>query len=194
MPYTPVELRHVKLRRGLFGYTRHAVDELVADVADSFEVAWRERGELEDKVHELEQGLVELKRREELLVQALVAAEQAATEVRAQAMREAELIVAEAHQESRSILRGVQGEHSRLAADARRVAAIMRATLGMVEEAAVLPEPEPAPHPDPEAVIDDTFAVSRKRETWPRREDTREFPRVVPPTSEPKGEREAQAG
>jgi cell division initiation protein len=198
MPTTPVELRHVKLRRGLFGYRRHAVDDLVEDVADSFEAAWRERGELEDKVHELEQGVAELKRREELLAQALVAAEQAATEVRAQAKREAELIVAEAHQEARSIVRGAQSEQARFAADARRVEALLRAALGMVEEAAV--ESRPAEDPAPEAApapaaepVDDTFAASRRRESWPRRDDTREFPRSVPPV-EPHGEPEARAG
>jgi cell division initiation protein len=187
MPYTPVELRHVKLRRGLVGYRREPVDSLVQEVADSFETVWRDRGELEDKVHELEQGVAELKRREELLAQALVAAEQAATEVRSQAKRESELIVAEAHQEARSIVRGAQAEQARLAADARRVEAILRGALGTVEEAAEEPAPEE---------VDPTFAAARRRETWPRRDDTREFPRTVVPADEADspGERRAQAG
>jgi cell division initiation protein len=194
MPYTPVELRHVTLSRGLLGYRREPVDRLVQEVADSFETVWRERGELEDKVHELEQGVAELKRREELLAQALVAAEQAATEVRAQAKRESELIVAEAHQEARSIVRGAQGEQARLAGDARRVEALLRAALTMVEDAAA--EPEAPAEPKAPQEVDETFAAARKRETWPRREDTREFPRTVPPAADADqpGERRAQAG
>src|SRR6516165_8430846 len=104
MAYTPVELRHVRIGRRPLGYKRGEVERLLEDVADSFENVWRERGELEDRVDMLEKDLTELRRREELLAQALVAAEQAATETRAQAKREADTIVAEAHREARSII------------------------------------------------------------------------------------------
>ena len=43
MPLTPVEIRHVQLRRSfLRGYRRRGVDELLNEVADSFEEVWRE--------------------------------------------------------------------------------------------------------------------------------------------------------
>ena len=184
MSYTPVELRHVRIGRGLFGYKRGAVEQLLLDVADSFENVWRERAELVDEVHEMTKNVDELKRREELLTHTLVAAEQAAADVREHAKREAELILAEAHQAARSISRGAQGEHARLSAEVRRMEALLRAALGMVEEAAVEapPQPEAAPAAPP-----------RQSESWPRHDDTREFPRVFPVagfSSEP----EAQAG
>jgi cell division septum initiation protein DivIVA len=69
MPYTPVELRHVRIGRSLWGYRPDKVDRLIEEVADSFEAVWGERGELDDRVHELETQLAELKRREELLAQ-----------------------------------------------------------------------------------------------------------------------------
>lgn len=185
MSYTPVELRHVRVGRGLFGYKRSAVEQLLLEVADSFEDVWRERGELADEVEELEKKMEELKRREELLAHTLVAAEQAASDVREHAKREAELIVAEAHQEARSIARGAQSEHARLAAEVRRMEALLRAALGMVEEAAqeVPSEDEPGLEAEPKRV-----------ETWPRRDDTREFPRNVSPVHELPNEPEAQAG
>ena len=37
MPYTPVELRHVRIGRGLLGYKRAAVQDLLTELADSFE-------------------------------------------------------------------------------------------------------------------------------------------------------------
>jgi cell division initiation protein len=188
MAYTPVELRHVHLARGLLGYRRDAVEQLLEDVADSFEVVWRERGELEDKVEALEQQTTELRRREELLANALVAAEQAAKEVREHAQREAELIVAEAHQEARSITRGAQNESARLIAETRRIEALLRAALGMVGEgmhgaAEESPDPESEPASDPAPA-----------ESWPRRDDTREFPRPVRAAFEPRSEPEARAG
>ena len=44
------------------------------------------------------------------------------------------MIVAEAHQESRSITRAAQSERERLFAESRRVETLLRAALGIVEE------------------------------------------------------------
>src|SRR6185503_18701351 len=83
MSYTPVEIRHVKLRRGLAGYRREPVDLL--------------EGELK-RYRELEG----------LLRATLVSAERAAHELRDQANREAESIVSEARAESRTITRNAR--------------------------------------------------------------------------------------
>jgi cell division initiation protein len=192
MPYTPVELRHVHLARGLLGYRRDAVEQLLQDVADSFEAVWRERGELEDKVETLEQQTTELRRREELLANALVAAEQAAKEVRDHAQKQAELIVAEAHQEARSITRGAQSESARLSAEARRIEALLRAALGMVGESvsATAPGGEPAA----EGKTPPAPSQPKPVESWPRRDDTREFPRPVRPAPEARSKPEVRAG
>jgi cell division initiation protein len=165
MRYTPVELRHVKIGRLLFGgYKRHETDKLLEDVADSFEDVWRERGELADKLEDVERILAEVKQRESLLASTLVAAEKASAEVRQAAKHEAELIVAEAHHEARSVTRAAQAERERLFAEVRRVETLLRAALGMVEETSrdlpASPAAEAAPAP------------------WPRREDTREFQAV----------------
>jgi cell division initiation protein len=187
MSYTPVELRHVRVRRGLLGYKRVAVEQLLLDVADSFEDVWRERAELADEVEELEKTMAELKHREELLTRTLVAAEQAAADVRDAAKRQAELVIAEAHQEARSIARGAQNEHARLAAEVRRMQALLRAALGMVEEAgheASDDEPEGEARPS---------EGRAENESWPRRDDTREFARPVRPVPELPSEPEAQA-
>jgi cell division initiation protein len=174
MPYTPVELRHVKLGRSLFGCSRDETEKLLADVADSFEEVWRERGELADRVEDLEKRLEELRQREQLLASTLVSAEKAAAEAKDAAKREAELIVAEAHGEARSITRAAQAERERLFAEARRVEALLRAALGVVAEGA-------EPLVDPQA------------EVWPRREDTREFEAVQPPAA-PAAEAEPAPG
>jgi len=166
MRYTPVELRHVKLGRAWRGYARLETDKLLEDVADSFEDVWRERGELADKLHEVQKTLDEVKQREALLASTLVSAERAAVEAKEAARREADLIVAEAHGEARSVTRAAQAERERLFAEARRVETLLRSALGMVEESQA-PRPEGEEGPPP--------AV----EYWPRREDTREFQAVA---------------
>lgn len=177
MRYTPVELRHVQLGRALFGYKRDETDKLLLEVADSFEEAWRERGELADRVEDLDRMLADLKARETLLASTLVAAEKAGADAKDAARREAELIIAEAHQEARSILRASQNERERLFAEARRVETLLRAALGMVAEthggiAADLPQLPAAPEEAP--------AEPTPLHPWPRREDTREFKAVDP--------------
>ena len=174
MRYTPVELRHVKLGRTMFGgYKRDEAERLLEDVADSFEEVWRERGELTDKLEDVEKLLAEVKQRESLLASTLVSAERAAVEAKEAAKREAELIVAEAHQEARSVTRSAQTERERLFAEARRVETLLRAALGMVEETANATPSSDAEAPKP------------VREHWPKREDTREFQAVEPPKLPP---------
>jgi cell division initiation protein len=137
MPYTPVELRHVKIARALFGYKRAEAERLLEDVANSFEDVWRDRGELTDKVEELEKELAEHKQREHLLTQTLVAAERSAADARDAARREAELIIAEAHQEARSVMHGAQSERERIVLETRRIQTLLRAALGLVDEGSV---------------------------------------------------------
>ena len=162
MRYTPVELRHVRVGRSLLGYKRDETDRILEDVADSFEEVWRDRGELTDKLEEIEKELAEFKQRETLLANTLISAERAASEAKALAKREAEVIVAEAHQEGRSIIRTAQTERERLFAESRRVETLLRAALGIVEE-----------------------AEAASSESWPKREDTREFQAVQLPELEP---------
>jgi cell division initiation protein len=176
MRYTPVELRHVRLGRTLFGgYKKDELERLMEDVADSFEEVWRERGELADKLEDLERLLTDVKQRESLLASTLVSAERAAVEAKEAAKREAELILAEAHQEARSVTRAAQTERERLFAEARRVETLLRAALGMVEEST---QGEQSEGSSAEA------APPTAREHWPKRQDTREFQAVSDPASD----------
>jgi cell division septum initiation protein DivIVA len=174
MHYTPVELRHVRLSRSLFGgYKRAEADILLSDVADSFEDVWRERGELADKLEDMEKRFDEIRQRETLLATTLVAAEKTAAEAIEAAKREAEIIIAEAHQEARSITRTSLNERERLFAEARRVETLLRAALGMVEETR---SAEASASSSPSADEDDHGDGGIT--SWPNRENTSEFPAV----------------
>ncbi len=135
MSFTPVEVRHLELRRGLFGYKRAGVRKAMEDVADSFESVWRERGDLAERIETLETELARHAELEQLLRSTLVSAERAAQELKEQARREADIIVAEANAESRRIVRDAITEKERLAGEARRVQAILRSALEVVDEA-----------------------------------------------------------
>ena len=134
MSMTPVEVRHQQLKRGLFGYRRRGVDDLMTDIADSFEVVWRERADLVDRVEQLETDLARHVELEGLLRSTLISAERAAQEQRDRARREADTILGEAHAEARTVTRDSRSEKERLDGEARRVAALLRSALAVIEE------------------------------------------------------------
>jgi cell division initiation protein len=135
MTITPVELHHIRLKRGLLGYRRGPVDELILEIADSFEEVWRQRADYADKIEQLEGELSRHRDLESLLRTTLVSAEKSAHELKDQAKREAELVVGEAHAEAREVTRAAAAERERLLADARKVRALLEAALDAVEDA-----------------------------------------------------------
>jgi cell division initiation protein len=135
MSYTPVEIRHVKPRIGLFGYRRRQVDTLLDEIATSFETVWRERADQSDRVELLEGELKRYRELEALLRTTLVSAERAAHELKDQAKRESESILSEAQSEARTITRQARSERETLAVEARRLRLLLHAALDALDEA-----------------------------------------------------------
>jgi cell division initiation protein len=148
MAYSPVEIRHVRLRRGVLGYNREAVDRLLDDVVESFETVWRERADLADEIERLQRELSHHREHEQLLRTTLMSAERAASELKEQAKREAEVILGEARAEGRALTREARAEHERLTVEVRRVRSLLHAALDALDEAEGGLE---APRPEAEA-------------------------------------------
>jgi cell division initiation protein len=121
MSLTPVEIRHVKLGRGFSGYDRKETDLLLADIVTSFEQVWRERADLRDEMEELEAELARQKEIEGALRNTLISAERMADDVRTQARREADVIIAEARASARDIVSGAENERERIHTEVRRL-------------------------------------------------------------------------
>lgn len=133
MALAPVEIRHMTPSTGLFGYKRSAMDRLLDEIAASFEDVWRERADLADKIEQLETDLVRYRELEALLRTTLVSAERSSAEMKEQARREADLILAEAHAEARAVQRNARTENERLTTESRRLRAQLRAALEGIE-------------------------------------------------------------
>ena len=149
MPLTPVEIRHLELHRSwLRGYRKSTVDKLLAEIADSFEEVWRERADLADRLDELETEASKHRELEALLRSTLVSAARAANDMKEQARRESDLIVQEAQAEGRRLLREMAAEKQRLEEDVRKIRALLRTALELVDEQPrheAPPQSEPAP-------------------------------------------------
>lgn len=135
MTISPVELHHIRHRRGLFGYRRQPVDRVIEEIAESFEEVWRQRADFADRIEQLQSELARHRELEGLLRMTLVSAERSSHELKTQAKKEADLVVEEAHAEARSISRAATAERERLLADARRIRALLEAALDAVEDA-----------------------------------------------------------
>ena len=143
MPLTPVEIRHLELRRSwLRGYQKGTVDRLLSEIADSFEEVWRERADLTDRLDELESEAAKHRELEALLRSTLVSAERAANDMKEQARRESDLIVQEAHAEGRRLMREMAAEKQRLEEDVRKIRAMLRSALEIVDHKPATSEPE----------------------------------------------------
>jgi len=135
MSYSPVEIRHVRFGRTLFGYRRGSVDTALAEIASSYESVWQERMDLADRVDELEREVSRHREVEELLRTTMLTAERASQDVREEARREADSILEEAHREARAITQDARREREHLLVGARRVRTLLTAALDAVEDA-----------------------------------------------------------
>jgi cell division initiation protein len=134
MGLTPVEIRHVPLTRGLYGYSKGSVDRLLDDVVQSYEEVWRERADLQDRLEQLESDITRYRDLETLLRKTLVSAEKSAQELKDQARREAEIVVTEAHAEARIIKQQALAEREHLRGEASRIRALLRSALAIVDD------------------------------------------------------------
>jgi cell division initiation protein len=134
MALTPVEIRHVKLGKGLWGYNRRTTDRLLEEIVMSFEEVWRERADLEDKLERLESEIARYRDLETLLRKTLVSAERSAEELKDHARREAGVLLTEAHAEARLIKQRAFAEREHLRGEASRIKSLLRSALAMVDE------------------------------------------------------------
>ncbi|MCL4289285.1 MAG: DivIVA domain-containing protein [Thermoleophilia bacterium] len=135
MTITPVEIRHVRLRRGLAGYRTTATKRLLEQIVASYEEAWRERADLRDEVERLEGELARFRDLERLLRDTMMSAERAAEDLRTQGRREYELTVQEARLKAREIVDAAEAERERHLAEIRRLQAARAAIRADLETA-----------------------------------------------------------
>ena len=104
MAITPAEIRHTPLRRGLFGYKRPDVDDMLDEVVDAYQELWQERVDLREQIEEMQTEVKRVREMEDLLRRTLVSAEKNAADQKEAARKEAAQIIREAEQEAREIM------------------------------------------------------------------------------------------
>src|SRR3954451_2400763 len=121
MSIAPVELRHLRFPRRLFGYRRRSVDTEVERIADSYAEVWSERADLQDRLEEQEAEIRRHRELEEMLRKTLVSAERSVAAMRSEARYDGEQIVREAEARSREIIGEAHAERERVRRDLHRL-------------------------------------------------------------------------
>lgn len=118
---SPPEIQHQKLKSRLGSYDRKDVDELLEDIAASYERVWEERDAARGRVAELEQQLRDYEELERLLRDSLVTGQRAAEEVKSEAARQAEALIQEAQAKAQKIVERAQRERDAVKAEITRL-------------------------------------------------------------------------
>ena len=101
---TPLDVRSQEFQRTFRGYDSAQVDQFKLAVSDELERLLRDRAQHEERLRSAQEQLRAFRDRERAMNEALVAAQQLRVDSKAQAEREAELMLREAGNEAERIL------------------------------------------------------------------------------------------
>ncbi len=104
MKLTPLDIRHKEFKRGMRGYVDGEVDEFLDEIADEFERLFKENIELAERGESLQEKIDQYRNLEETLQNTLVAAQRSAEELKANAQKEAQLMLSEAELKARQMV------------------------------------------------------------------------------------------
>lgn len=104
MPLTPVDIHNKEFSKRMSGYDRDEVNEFLDQVIKDYELLIREKKELEGQLAAMNERLGHFNNIEETLNKSIVVAQEAAEEVKGNALKEAKLIIREAEKNADRIV------------------------------------------------------------------------------------------
>lgn len=107
---TPIEIQNKTFKSGGLGYDKKDVDHFMKELLENYEMLYREKMEMNDRINVLNDGLQYYKTIEKTLQKALILAERTAEETKSNAMKNAQLIEQEAVSKANVILADARNE------------------------------------------------------------------------------------
>ena len=123
MQLTPIDIHHTTFNTSFRGYRKSEVDAFLRAALETVETLVKEKVEIERRAEVLQQDVDRMRSVESTMSSALVLAQQGADEIRANAHKEAKLILTEAEQ-----------ERVRMTIESQRDLEKCRADLGLLKE------------------------------------------------------------
>jgi cell division initiation protein len=132
MRLTPLDIHNKEFGRSLRGYNEDEVNEFLDRVIKDYEGLIRENRNLEEKLVTIEERLAHFQNIEESLSKSIIVAQETAEEVKANARKEAQLIIKEAEKNADRIINEALAKSRRMAMEldeVKKQAALFRARL-----------------------------------------------------------------
>lgn len=114
MPLTPLDIESKRFAREMFGYRKSEVENFLRACADTLSQVKLEKEELTRLLQATKNEFETFREREHTLLEALASSERIAQDRKSQAEKEAEQIVAMAHQRAQKLIEGTQAEMLRM--------------------------------------------------------------------------------
>jgi cell division initiation protein len=117
MKITPLDIQQMGFKTKWKGYDREEVDLFLETLAEDYEALIKENLNLKEQSAHLEEELKEFKKREGLLSQTLISAQQLADVQKTNTLKETSLIIKEAEVQAEQIIKNIRDEEARLKSD-----------------------------------------------------------------------------
>ncbi|MFV9509968.1 DivIVA domain-containing protein [Tepidibacillus sp. LV47] len=104
MPLTPLDIHNKEFSRAFRGYDEDEVNEFLDQIIKDYEALIRQNKDLEEKILQANERLQHFTNIEESLSKSIIVAQETAEEVKANAKKEAQLIIKEAEKNADRII------------------------------------------------------------------------------------------
>ncbi|MFA9557380.1 DivIVA domain-containing protein [Evansella sp. AB-rgal1] len=138
MPLTPLDIHNKEFTRGFRGYDEDEVNEFLDQVIKDYEMVIREKKDLADRVHDLEQKLSHFSNIETTLNKSILIAQETAEEVKRNAEKESKLIIKESEKNADRIINEALSRSRKIALEIeelKKQASVYRTRFRMLLEA-----------------------------------------------------------
>lgn len=121
MPLTPLDIHNKEFSRKIRGYDEDEVNEFLDQVIKDYEALIRENKELTAQLESIQEKVNHFKMMEETLSKTIVVAQEAADEMKANAKKEAQLIIREAEKNADRIINESLAKSRKIALDSEEL-------------------------------------------------------------------------
>ncbi|MEI3610971.1 DivIVA domain-containing protein [Pseudogracilibacillus sp. SO30301A] len=138
MVLSPLDIHNKEFTRGFRGYNEDEVNEFLDQIIKDYEITIRDKKGLEQEVEELNEKIGHFMNIEETLNKSILVAQETAEEVKANARKEAKLIIKEAEKNADRIINEALTKSRKIAMETdelQRQAKVFRTRLKMLIEA-----------------------------------------------------------
>lgn len=138
MVLSPLDIHNKEFTRGFRGFQEDEVNEFLDQIIKDYEITIRAKKDLESEVEELNEKVAHFTKIEETLNKSIVIAQDTAEELKANARKEAKLIIKEAEKNADRIINDALGQSRKIAMETeelKRQAKVFRTRMRMLIEA-----------------------------------------------------------